>query len=272
MACASLGSEKNVDGFARWQLASGSTPRHRPSWRNTVRVSYTSATGGGKGRRHSLEMTGMRTYNLIVLLAVSLAVCGAARPQDAAEEAAPDPAASPNTPKQPLLDRVAQFLNEDDWKFQRFEDAALLRTAFQGDNGNWNVVVQSKEDFEQVFIYSVWSNNVPKDKRALVSEFLTRANYGMPIGCFEMDFEDGELRYRTSVDVEGGELTPVMIKNLLYLNAYTFDKYLPGLNKVVFGDISPTDAVAEIEKTAEQPAPPEATPESAETPPQDAGK
>lgn len=214
----------------------------------------------------------MRMISPILLLVASMAASSAAWPQESADQDTPEPAATPGAAKQPLLDRVAQFLNEDDWKFQRFEDAALLRTAFQGDNGNWNVVVQSKEDFEQVFIYSVWSNNVPKDKRALVSEFLTRANYGMPIGCFEMDFEDGELRYRTSVDVEGGELTPVMIKNLLYLNAYTFDKYLPGLNKVVFGDISPTDAVAEIEKAAEQTAPPEAAPESAEAPPQDAGK
>lgn len=214
---------------------------------------YTNAIGGEKSRPHPLEMIGMRMLSAILLLVVSMAASSVAWPQESADQEAQEPAVPPGAAKQPLLDRVAQFLNEDDWKFQRFEDAALLRTAFQGDNGNWNVVVQSKEDFEQVFIYSVWSNNVPKDKRAPMAEFLTRANYGMPIGCFEMDFEDGELRYRTSADVEGGELTPVMIKNLLYLNAYTFDKYLPGLNKVVFGDISPADAVAEIEKAAEPP-------------------
>jgi len=35
-----------------------------------------------------------------------------------------------------------------------------------------------------------------------VNEFLTRANYGLNIGNFEMDFQDGEIRFKTAIDVE----------------------------------------------------------------------
>lgn len=35
-------------------------------------------------------------------------------------------------------------------------------------------------------------------------ELLTRANYTLPNGCFELDLSDGELRYRTYVNTEGG--------------------------------------------------------------------
>lgn len=35
-------------------------------------------------------------------------------------------------------------------------------------------------------------------------ELLTRANYTLPNGCFELDLSDGELRYRTYVSTEGG--------------------------------------------------------------------
>lgn len=222
---------------------------------------------------HFLELVGMKTICLAFALAAVLSNSDTVWAQESAEKDAPSEVPQERSLKQPLLDRVAQFLDEDDWKYQRFDDAALIRTAFQGDNGNWNIVVQSKEDFEQVFIYSVWSNNVPADKRMAVSEYLTRANYGMPIGCFEMDFQDGELRYRTSLDVEGGELSPVMIKNLLYLNAYTFDKYLPGVNAVVFGGVSAEDAVAEVEKAAGPPAAAEdASSGSGLTSPQESGK
>ena len=36
-----------------------------------------------------------------------------------------------------------------------------------------------------------------------IAEFLTRTNYSMIIGNFELDFADGEIRYKTSIDVQG---------------------------------------------------------------------
>ena len=32
-------------------------------------------------------------------------------------------------------------------------------------------------------------------KRQDIAEYLTRANYGMVMGNFEMDYSDGEIRY-----------------------------------------------------------------------------
>ena len=55
------------------------------------------------------------------------------------------------------------------------------------------------------------------------------------------------MRYRTSVDVEGGDLTPVMIKNLAYVNIAVMDQYLPGLAKVVKDGLEPEKAIAEVE-------------------------
>ena len=40
---------------------------------------------------------------------------------------------------------------------------------------------------------------VPEEKRTAISEFITRANYGLTNGNFEMDFSDGELRYKTTI-------------------------------------------------------------------------
>jgi hypothetical protein len=55
------------------------------------------------------------------------------------------------------------------------------------------------------------------------------------------------VRYRTSVDVEGGELTSVMIKNMVYLNIAVMDQYLPGLKKVVKDGFEPEKAIEEVE-------------------------
>lgn len=54
--------------------------------------------------------------------------------------------------------------------------------------------------------------NVPEDRRLALAEFLTRANYGLFIGNFEMDWQDGEVRYKTSIDVAGDRLSTALVQ------------------------------------------------------------
>ena len=86
----------------------------------------------------------------------------------------------------------------------------------------------------------------PKDFEA-VAEFITRANFGMIIGNFEFDYSDGEIRYKTSVDLEGVEVQSNLLRNLVYANVLTMDKYFTGLMRVMYGGITPDEAIREIE-------------------------
>ena len=81
-----------------------------------------------------------------------------------------------------------------------------------------------------LIFYSYLPVNVPVDKMVAAAEFVTRANRGMRIGNFELDYDDGEVRYKTSLDVEGGELSSKMIDNLLRANLSTTNRYFAGLD------------------------------------------
>jgi hypothetical protein len=83
---------------------------------------------------------------------------------------------------------------------------------------------------------------------AQVAEYITRANYGLRIGNFEMDYSDGEVRYKSSLDFEGEPLTPKLIKNAMYPAVHTMDLYLPGLLGVMYGNKTPAEAIREIEE------------------------
>jgi hypothetical protein len=80
-----------------------------------------------------------------------------------------------------------------------------------------------------------------------MAEFITRANYGMRIGNFEMDFSDGELRYKSSIDVEDDRLSSPLVKHMIYPNVLMMDKYLPGIMAIIYAGKSPQQAVEEIE-------------------------
>jgi hypothetical protein len=147
-----------------------------------------------------------------------------------------------------LYDAIVAFLQEDGWTFTPMEEQMVLRTGFRGENGQWTCYAQAREEQGQFIFYSVCPVNVPEDRRMPAAEFLTRANYGLFIGNFEMDWSDGEIRYKTSIDVEGDRLSPALVQQMVYANVLMMDRYLPGIMQVLYGNVSPADAVAEAER------------------------
>ena len=147
----------------------------------------------------------------------------------------------------PIYNAMDEFFTQDDWHYERLGEKPMLEMRFAGDHGRWRCVARADEERERFFFYSILDTNVPEDKRPFVAEFITRANYGLNIGNFELDYTDGEVRYKTSVDVEGGELTQTMIKNMVYMNVLMMDKYLPGIMGVLYDYATPEQAVAKVE-------------------------
>lgn len=118
---------------------------------------------------------------------------------------------------------------------------------FSGQNGQVACYAQIQMDLEQFMFYVL----APEEARQTVAEFITRANYGMRIGNFEMDFSDGEVRYKSSLDFEGTTLTPALIKQAIYPAVQTMDRYLPGLMKVIYRSKPPAEAITEIERDSD---------------------
>lgn len=147
------------------------------------------------------------------------------------------------------LQAVAAFFTEDGWSFEQMPERPILRLPFQGKGGRWNCYAQIRvtRDVEQILFYSVLPLNVPADKLSAIAEFITRANYGMALGNFELDFNDGEVRYKTSLDVTAAEITGNLLRPLIYTNVLMMDKYMAGLMAVVYADMSPAEAVRNIE-------------------------
>lgn len=146
-----------------------------------------------------------------------------------------------------IFEQIANFFTADDWTYTKIKGEPTLHLAFQGKNGTWTCYAKAREEEQQVVFYSICPVTVPKTKRRALGEFIARANYGMIIGNFELDFTDGEIRYKTSIDVEGSTLTFALLKRLVYTNVMMMDEYLPGITAVIKGEASPEDAIAQIE-------------------------
>ena len=146
-----------------------------------------------------------------------------------------------------LYDTLVQFFEEDDWTFDRDDNELRLSMRVNGRNTSFRCYARIDEEKQIVMFYTVTDTKVAEAKRPAVAEFITRANYGLYVGNFELDYSDGEVRYKTSIDMEGGELTTRMVDNLVNASVSTFDRYFPGLANVLFADMSPAEAIERIE-------------------------
>ena len=149
----------------------------------------------------------------------------------------------------PLLESVKAFLDTEAWRYESVPNDDALRMRYRGQSETWVVLVQAREDLRQLSLYSIVPAEIPADRVDAVGEYLHRANYGLALGCFEFDYDARQVRFRTAVDVEDAELSPAQVRNYLYMNVLTCDRYLSGLTQVIEGQAAPRAAVAAVEST-----------------------
>ncbi len=145
------------------------------------------------------------------------------------------------------FETLRRFLTEDGWNPEQLEGKNIFRVNFLGKNGEMRCFAQIRMDISQFLFYAILPVRVSEEKRHDIAEFITRANYGMRIGNFEMDFSDGEIRYKSTLDFEDETLTEAWIKHAIYPAVSTMDRYLPGIMGVMYGSKTPLGAIEEIE-------------------------
>ncbi|RME60536.1 hypothetical protein D6779_02000 [Candidatus Parcubacteria bacterium] len=160
-----------------------------------------------------------------------------------------------NNSQRPLTARIKRWFDNGTlgkWTyFEKKRDHKFILFMIVKGKGDYdlNFIADIQDDEEQVIFYSMIDDKAPEERRQAVAEFLTRANYGLRIGNFEMDFNDGEIRYKTSLDITNlnpDQVTDEMIAVLVTANLQTMNRYYPGIKKVIDGK-EPAACIAEIE-------------------------
>lgn len=147
----------------------------------------------------------------------------------------------------PLFDTIVSYFERDGWEFRRLPGHQALEMAAAGEHGNYRLIAVVEGDHSIVRFLTFVEGKVPEGRRREVMEFLTRANYGLLLGNFEYDVNDGEVRFKCSADLEDGELTHAQFQNLLLVGLSVMDRYFPGLQRVIQGTADAPAAIAEIE-------------------------
>ena len=151
---------------------------------------------------------------------------------------------SPKSAKSPqsLYAILVEYLKAKDLELTEEAEESTASFPVTTDSTEFVVYARADEDARHVIVHSVFRLRVPDLEREAVALYLTRANYGLGSGNFELDLDDGETRFKTSIDLGDTPLTPSLLEPLFGANIATVDLYAAGISAVVAG-VLPEDAI-----------------------------
>ncbi len=150
-----------------------------------------------------------------------------------------------------MKNTIRKALERNDIKFQILRDSPFQIIYKMGVNlkhGRVDTFVDIRPELNRVLIYTMIPAIVPENKRMQIAEFITRANYGLMLGNFELDMNDGEVRFKNNFvyDDLTSESDVEFLTNL-FISFGIVDKYLPGIMSVIYANVNPLAALGQIE-------------------------
>ncbi|MCI8660582.1 MAG: YbjN domain-containing protein [Lachnospiraceae bacterium] len=132
-----------------------------------------------------------------------------------------------------ITENLKTIAQEEGWNIQEWK--GMFRIDADSRHGTWQTFCRIMEEEKRFCYYSLCPVNVPKEKIPYLGEVLTRMNYGLKVGNFEMDYETGEIHFKTYLDFTGQEKEKPAIAQCIYSNIVTFDHYFPKLMEAIHG-------------------------------------
>ena len=141
------------------------------------------------------------------------------------------------------INRFIEYFDKQGWGYTQASDKPVIRTGFTGDNGQWLCVASAGPKDEYLMFLSLLPCKAQSQSRATCAELLTRINYGLSHGCFEMDVEDGELRFRTTLPLVSPSVSPELVEHLVFSNLCIVDRFFAAIMKVLYAGVPPKAAL-----------------------------
>lgn len=147
-----------------------------------------------------------------------------------------------------LINKIALFLQSKGLEPQLLKTKPACKFEHNYNSIRYTCYIILEYDLSMLIFYFIPPITVATKKEALlpVAEYLTRANYGMIFGNFELDFNDGEVRYKKIIDWSKTTLEMDEIINTIKSGISVWGIYFPPLLSILDDDIAADVAISRV--------------------------
>eukprot|EP01116_Phalansterium_solitarium_P009357 TRINITY_DN23474_c0_g1_i1.p1 TRINITY_DN23474_c0_g1~~TRINITY_DN23474_c0_g1_i1.p1 ORF type:complete len:285 (-),score=70.17 TRINITY_DN23474_c0_g1_i1:9-863(-) len=124
------------------------------------------------------------------------------------------------------------------------DDNIAFAGHFNTRSGSLFVLAHMNVNENELYVRSSMAAKVPAARRAVIWELLARLNFGMKVGFFVLDQDDGELVYKSNVYLHGLTISTEFIDNLVDWNLIVQGEFHEAFMMLMYGGISAEAAYA----------------------------
>ena len=147
-----------------------------------------------------------------------------------------------------MIDLVKDYLDREEWKYEYDEETHTIVTGVKVKCKLQSLRMGIRFSENGYLTIAYPSLNANEEYRSDVAEYITRANYGVKNGNFEMDYRDGQVRYKVYTSYKGlSEFSEDMIEESVVVPILMFERYGDGLTAVLLGFSTPEDEINKVE-------------------------
>jgi hypothetical protein len=160
-----------------------------------------------------------------------------------------------STESSPSFQALLDYIESKNFNHTPYPEEKRVTLSMSGKNANFRFTARITNDDDYLQVSAHYPFSVREEKlRPSTAELITRANYNMPLGKFEMDMEDGEVRFHLTHVIGELGLTSEMIEKHFMTAYFTMDRYFPAFMQHIHAGYTPEDAVfhAELDYNAER--------------------
>jgi hypothetical protein len=144
-------------------------------------------------------------------------------------------------------EELIHLLDEREVNYSTNDEHQSVCTDLKGEVAAYRIVAQVDAESELFQVYGYSPIRVPEGSRPAIAEAVARANYGLRVGKFEFNIDEGDLRFQASQALLSESVGETVIDRLITTTMAMLDMYLPAFLSVIYGNELPNDAIRCVE-------------------------
>ncbi len=140
---------------------------------------------------------------------------------------------------------VREYIDDKKWRREEFDyDSGniVYKVCLQMEHSKYITLYDIDPVRYRFGIFAYGSVIIPENDRVKVAEFFIRTNLCQYTGKFDLDMEDGEWRFSTTVNIKGSQLSKEMIDDMGNIALIELDSHFPAVMAIVHGGKSANDS------------------------------
>lgn len=156
-----------------------------------------------------------------------------------------------------ILKVIENFFDELEWKYtvNKFGESTIFRSGIQLEGDLkiseilFNIIVRE----ECIVVSSTCAIKADLKNRVRMAEYICRVNYGLEDGNFELNYDKGNIRYKSYIYIAEEQISNEDLYNAVSVSASMWKRYGNGIVEVLGNEKSkPKTVVTRIEKSSSE--------------------